>query len=92
MIGLPPSELGADQTIVARALPGLASRFITAVGVPRGVTALEGADAGPSPSAFFALTVNVYAVPWTRLPINASVVFPTCVEGCGAVPMNGVTT
>ena len=40
---------------------------------PVGVTALEGADAGPVPAAFIALTVNVYAVPAAR-PVTVAFV------------------
>jgi hypothetical protein len=34
--------------------------------VGTGVTALDGAEAAPVPTAFVALTVNVYAVPFVR--------------------------
>ena len=38
-----------------------------------GVTALDGAEAGPVPAAFVAVTVNVYDVPLTRPDIAAVV-------------------
>ena len=52
------------NVIVACPSPAVA---VTAVGVPgtsSGVTAFEGADAGPVPIEFVAVTVNVYAWPF----------------------------
>ncbi len=40
--------------------------MLGAPGAPVGVTALDGADAGPVPASLVAVTVNVYAVPLTR--------------------------
>ncbi len=60
-MALPPLEAGAVQLTVACPLPGVA---VTAVGAPGtvellGVTLFDGADAGPVPTAFVAVTVNV---------------------------------
>ena len=65
MIGLPPFD-GAVQLTTADAFPADAT---TPVGAPGavgadGVTALDGADGAPVPTAFVAVTVNVYAVPF----------------------------
>jgi hypothetical protein len=40
--------------------------LVGAPGVDAGVTALEGADAGPSPLTLWATTVKVYSVPLVR--------------------------
>ena len=61
MIALPPLEDGAVQLTVACPLPGVA---LTPVGAPgtvelAGVTLFEDADAGPVPTEFVAVTVNV---------------------------------
>ena len=61
MIALPPVLVGAVQLTAADALPAVA---VTPVGAPGadgalGVTALDGAEAGPAPFALVADTVNV---------------------------------
>ena len=69
MIGLPPSLAGAVQLTVAAPSPATAVTFVGtpgAVAGAAGVTAFEGDDAGPGPTAFVAVTVNVYAVPFVR--------------------------
>ena len=43
--------------------PGVAIKFCGALGVPIGVTAFDGAEAGPVPTALVAVTVNVYEAP-----------------------------
>jgi len=61
-MGLPPSEDGADQLTVALAVPGTA---VTLDGAPgavaagAGVTEFEGADEGPEPAPFAAVTLKV---------------------------------
>ena len=74
MIGLPPLA-GADQLTVADWFPAVA---VTVAGAPgtvgaTGVTWLEGTDAGPVPTLFVAVTVNVYAVPSVR-PLTVALV------------------
>jgi hypothetical protein len=54
------------KATVACPLPAVAEVIAGAPGTVRGVTALEGADAGPVPALFDAVTVNVYAVPFDR--------------------------
>jgi hypothetical protein len=59
-VGGPPVE-GGVQLTAATALPALAETFVGAPGGGGscGVTAVVGADAGPLPLAFAAVTVNV---------------------------------
>jgi hypothetical protein len=62
VIALPPFEAGGVQDTVADASPAVA---VTAVGAPgavagaTGVTLFEASEAGPVPTAFVAVTVNV---------------------------------
>jgi hypothetical protein len=58
---VPGTALHASGIAVAASQVGRA--VIEAMGRTTGVTAAEGADAGPVPSAFAAVTVNVYGVP-----------------------------
>ena len=58
-MGLPPSEAGVVKLTVALALPAFAVTPVGAPGTVAGVTALEGLDAGPVPTALVAFTVNV---------------------------------
>jgi hypothetical protein len=46
---------------------------ITGAGAPDGVTLFEGTEAGPSPAALVAVTVNVYAVSLVR-PVRVALV------------------
>jgi len=59
VIELPPFEDGADHVTVAEVLPGAADTFKGLDGTVAGVTALDGADAVPAPTALVAITVNV---------------------------------
>ena len=55
--------------------------------VAAGVTAADGADAGPVPTLLVAVTVNVYAVPFVR-PLTVALVgagLPVTVSGVPAV-------
>jgi hypothetical protein len=59
-----------------------------------GVTALDAAEAGEVPTAFVAVTVNVYAVPLVRPVTDVAVaggVPVTVVDGRAVVPAYGVT-
>lgn len=47
-------------------MPGVAVKFAGGAGGADGVTLLEGADPEPAPSAFVAITINVYAVSLVR--------------------------
>ena len=96
MIALPPLA-GADHVTVADPFPatavGAAGAF-GAVGGAVGVTALDGAEAGPVPTALVAATVKVYAVPLLKPLIVVEVAggLPDTVTGAKAVvPTNGVT-
>ena len=74
VIGLPPVLAGAVHDTAAWLDAGRAD---TAVGAPGaelpGVTAFDGADAGPEPLAFVAVTVKVYVLPLVRSVIVALV-------------------
>ena len=59
VIALPPFEAGAVKLTVACALPAVAVAAVGAPGTVAGVTLLEGADAGPAPTALVAVTVKV---------------------------------
>jgi hypothetical protein len=69
----PATGAGAVQLTEAWLLPAVAITADGAPGKPEGVTAFDGADAGPVPRAFVAVTVKVYAVPLTRPPTVAVV-------------------
>src|SRR5918999_1635803 len=58
----------------------------------RGVTAFEGADCGPAPTAFFAATRNVYVAPFVRPVTTWLVPASASTDGCAAAPMYGVMT
>jgi hypothetical protein len=62
----PPLLAGAVNVTVACVLPPVAVPIAGAPGTVAGVTLLEAADAAPVPTAFVAVTVNVYAVPFAR--------------------------
>ena len=55
----PPSETGARKPTVACPSPATADTDRGTPGTPTGVTVFEGADAGPLPALFVAVTVNV---------------------------------
>jgi hypothetical protein len=58
------------------------------------VTAFDGAEAGPVPTAFVAVTMNVYAVPFVK-PVTVADVAGgepvTVVVVCATDPLYGVT-
>jgi len=91
-IPLPPFA-GAVHVTVAEALPAVAVTPVGAAGTVAGVTAAEAVDVAPVPTAFVAVTRNVYAVPFVS-PVIVVVVtggFPVIVVAvCAVVPMNGV--
>ena len=66
VIGEPPLEAGGVNATVACALPAVAVPIVGAPGTVAGVTLFDGAEASPVPTAFVAVTVNVYAVPLVR--------------------------
>ena len=81
----PPSLAGAVKATVACALPAVAAPIVGAPGGPRGVALLDALDAGPVPTEFVAVTVNVYAVPLARPPtvidVHGAVQVPVMPEG-----------
>jgi hypothetical protein len=91
---LPPVLVGAVQLTVAARLPAVAVTPVGAPGNVLGVTAFDGADAGPVPVALVAETVKVYVVPFVK-PVTVVDVaggVPLTVTGVFAVePTNGVT-
>jgi hypothetical protein len=72
---------------------------VTFVGAPGtviapGVTGVDGAEAGPVPTAFVAETVNVYVVPFcspVTVVLVAGGVPVTVRDGCATPPTYGVT-
>ena len=52
-------------------------------GLVLGIMMLDGIDGGPSPSAFVAVTVNVYAVPFDRPVTIIGLVAPVAVKPPG---------
>jgi hypothetical protein len=78
VIALPPFGGGVHDT-VAWALPPVAVTPVGAAGTLAGVTALDGAEAGPAPTAFVATTVNVYVVPFVSPA--------TMIVDCGAATL-----
>ena len=73
MIDEPPSDTGADHDTDADPFPGFATTPVGTPGTVAGVTALLTPSA-ESPAALWALTVNVYDVPFVS-PVH-SVVSP----------------
>ena len=65
-MGEPPVEPGAVNDTVAWVFPATAETAVGAPGTVAGVTAVDGVDAAPGPTAFVAVTVKVYAVPFAR--------------------------
>jgi hypothetical protein len=59
VIAAPPLLAGIVKLTVACALPPIALTFVGAPGTVAGVTAGDGSLAGPAPTAFVAVTVNV---------------------------------
>ncbi len=58
-IAEPPSDDGTAKLTLACPFPAVAATDVGGPGTVRGVTAAEGADAGPVPTAFDAVTVKV---------------------------------
>jgi hypothetical protein len=78
-MALPPSEAGAVQDTTAEALPARAEAPVGPPGTVAGVTAVEGSDAAPVPTALVAVTVKVYDVPLVR-PLTVQDVAPVVVQ------------
>jgi len=66
----PPLLAGAVNATDAVALPALAVAAVGAPGSPAGVTAADGAEAGPGPTLLNAVTVKVYGVPFASPEIT----------------------
>ncbi|MFA6290802.1 MAG: hypothetical protein WC637_03420 [Victivallales bacterium] len=78
-IGLPPLDAGGVKFTTACPFPLTAVPIIGASGTVAGVTAAETADACPDPTAFVALTVKLYAVPFVSPVTVIGLVFPVSV-------------
>jgi hypothetical protein len=65
VIGLAPSDTGADHESETCPFPGVVVFNVGAPGTVRGVADTE-FDAGPLPAAFAAVTVNEYGTPFVR--------------------------
>jgi hypothetical protein len=59
-------DTGAVKLTDACVFPALALTAVAEPGTPAGITLLDAADAMLVPTAFVAVTVNVYAVPLVR--------------------------
>ena len=59
VIGEPPVDAGGVKVTVACEIPAVAVPIVGGPGTAAGVTLFEGADAGPVPTAFVAVTVKV---------------------------------
>jgi hypothetical protein len=66
VIALPPSDADAVNEIVASPFPAVALTDVGALGTVTGITEFVGLDAVLVPTAFVAVTVNVYVVPFER--------------------------
>jgi len=64
VIAEPPFTAGADHETLALPLPVAAATFVGASGTVTGVTELLAVEAELVPTAFDAVTMNVYAVPF----------------------------
>jgi len=79
VIVLPPLEAGGVNTTLACPTPGVALFITGAPGNAAGLTARERAEAGPVPTAFVALTVKVYDVPFVRPVTTIGLVRPVAI-------------
>ena len=68
-----PFAAGAVHVTTRRPSPRVATTFVGTPGIAVGVTDADGAEAADAPTAFVALTENVYAVPLVR-PVTVQVV------------------
>ncbi len=66
VIAEPPLLTGAENVTTASPFPAVAVPIVGASGVVAGTTALDTAEAVLVPTAFVAVTVNVYVVPLVR--------------------------
>ena len=66
VIAEPPLLTGAVKLTVAWPLPATALTPVGAPGTLLGTTELDVPDAAPVPTAFVAVTVKVYAVPFVK--------------------------
>ena len=94
MIADPPLDTGAVHDTVTAPSPRTPTTPVGAPGTPVGVTAVDGADTAPLPTALVAITVNVYAVPFvnpvtTRLAAGGVPVIVRAV--CAVAPIYGTT-
>ena len=64
-------------------LPALADPIVGAPGTVAGTTLFEAADGNPVPAIFVATTVNVYEVPFAKLPTVKGLVGPVAVSPPG---------
>jgi len=78
VIGDPPLDDGATHVTVAWALPGAATTPVGDPGSVAGVTDADALEGELVPIAFFAVTVNVYAVPFVS-PVTVAVKAPVVV-------------
>ncbi len=84
-------DAGAVQLRATEVFPAVPVTPVGAPGVVAGVTAAEGDESGPVPTAVTAATVKVYAVPLVR-PVTVKLVAAVvvCTAVWAVVPMYGV--
>ena len=73
-MALPPLLAGGVNVTLACVLPAVAVAPVGAPGRVAGVTLFDGRDAALEPTAFVAITVKVYAVPFVRPVMTCDVV------------------
>jgi hypothetical protein len=92
VIAEPPFEDGADHDSTTERFPADPTTADGAPGIVPGVTAADGAESGPVPTALLAATRNVYAVPLVN-PVTVYEVDaePVGTGACATPPTYGVT-
>ena len=80
VIALPPSS-GAPNDTVIFVLPGITEGCAGGDGTVLGTTGADSGDAGPGPSSFVAVTVQVYDLPLVTPPTTIGDAAPTADEG-----------
>jgi hypothetical protein len=78
VIGLPPSDDGADQASDTWPLPGVGLFSVGAPGTVRGAAESE-FDGGPLPATFAAVMVNEYETPFVS-PVTVQTVAPAVAQ------------
>ena len=78
-----PFAVAPEKLTCAEVFPGMAVTVVGAPGTPAGVTLFDTPDAEPVPTAFVAVTVNVYGVPFASPLTVIGLVAPVPVNPLG---------